>query len=690
MSKEIIEDEEELNPHINLFFEHLWNNIHMQKILFAHRRQIFPDFSEDDMNLRIPFLFWSNLPQNAKKSSLDVLSVQTEFEEMKRTQTIGIMNEYIEEIKNEFEDLAYYYLIKFLRNNQQIIKIAQIDDFSYHYMKKELKNYKNINYDIFNDTDEILSTDSGNESKAIINFDNISKNVKDGIGNNLLDLINSLDFSNIKGGLFLSGYQNIIEFLTKSDIKTKNYENILSELYSLRLLENFGTVFWCSQCLDEPFITHTISNIHPSQYNLKCPKCNKKMYYVSAYTLDETILDYIYDSDGLLKCAFNWLLLNEENIQIENSFYSSKHENDFVISYGGKKYLVEIKMHNTLKDSDSIEEHFIKDLTQIKKHLEGFEEDNIEIKHAGMAEKVNDLIIKNDMVKATLEDFRNKMANIVDAELSNISDIISATIKFLDEKGSTTKEIAREFILGENQYSKEFNKNLTNVKVGDEIETKLFSKNQKIEDKEIGDNIQDRNFLVKINEIKRKILPELNDAFAKDLEYESLIDMKTKIEEELKIKIEKDNNEILKNSILTTLIEKNPFELPSSLINNYAETLAKPYADAYKIDFQKLIPLYAQTAEFNIKSHYILEEIKKTEKVNVSESDKEAMIIEAAKNLKMDMENYKKMYKKQIESEDFKHAIIESKLLKMIEKNSKFIPYPKKENEDNNKDKKNK
>ena len=95
MSKEIIEDEEELNPHIDLFFEHLWNNIDMQKILFAHKRQIFPDFSEDDMNLRIPFLFWSNLPHNAKKSSLDVLSLQTEFEETKRTQTIGIMNEYI-------------------------------------------------------------------------------------------------------------------------------------------------------------------------------------------------------------------------------------------------------------------------------------------------------------------------------------------------------------------------------------------------------------------------------------------------------------------------------------------------------------------------------------------------------------------------------------------------------------------
>jgi len=426
MSKEIIDDDEELNPHIDLFFEHLWNNIDMQKILFAHRIQIFPDISEDGMNLRFPLLFWSNLPLNAKKSSLDVLSVQNEFEEMKRKKTVGIVNGYTEEIKNELEDLLYYYLIKFLRNNQQIIKVAQVDDFSYYDMKKELKDYKNINYDIFDDIDEILSSDSGNESKRLINFDSISKNLKDGIGNNWLDLINSLDISNLKGGLFLRGYQNIIEFLTKSDIKTKNYENILSELYSLRLIENIGTVFWCSLCLDEPFITHTISNIHPSQYNLKCPKCNKKMYHVSAYALDETILDYIYDSDGLLKYAFNQLLLDVEDIQIENSFYSSKHENDFVISHSEKKYLVEVKMHNTLKDSDSIEEHFIKDLTQIKKHLKGLENDNVEIKHAFLL--TNHLIENNSESLQTaisnLKDFKKYQSKITVIDYKNVNLIV--------------------------------------------------------------------------------------------------------------------------------------------------------------------------------------------------------------------------------------------------------------------------
>jgi len=381
MSKKVIEDEEELDPNVDLFFENLWDNIDMQKILFSHRKQIFHEFSEDGIDLRFPFLFLSNLPQNVKKPSLDVLSVQTEFKEMERTQTFANINGYIEEIKNELEDLVYYYLIKFLRHNPQIIEVAQADDFSHHSMKKELKDYKNINYDIFNDLSEIISNECGDEMEGLINVNRGLKNIKDNIGYNWLDIINSLDFSHIKGGLSLSGYQNIIEFLTKSDIKIKNYENILSELYSLRLIENIGTVFWCSQCLDEPFITHTISNIHPSQYNLKCPKCNKKMYYVSAYALDETILNYIYDSDGLLKYAFNWLLLNEEDegIQIENSFYSSKYENDFVIGYSGKKYLVEIKMHNTLKDSDSIKEHFIKDLTQLRKHLEGFENDSMRL-----------------------------------------------------------------------------------------------------------------------------------------------------------------------------------------------------------------------------------------------------------------------------------------------------------------------
>ena len=287
---------------------------------------------------------------------------------------------------------------------------------------------------------------------------------------------------------------------------------------------------------------------------------------------------------------------------------------------------------------------------------------------------------KPKMIDDTIEDFRNQMATVIDADSpSKKGDIIEAEINFLDENGDITKDIKRTFTLGENVYSNTFNKNLTNIKVGDEIKTKLFTKSQKTDDKDITENIKDREFLIKVLSIKRKILPELNDEFAKDIEYDSVEDLRTKIAEEIKKKIKKENTEMLRNAIIEKLVEENPLEIPPSMIRNYAESMAKNYAESYKMDIDKVIPIYEKIAEHQMKSHYILTEIKKIEKVEITDEDKEKIIKEAAENLKMETGKYKELYKKQIESEDFKYAAEEKKMFELIEKSSKFVPYPKKE-----------
>jgi len=91
---------------------------------------------------------------------------------------------------------------------------------------------------------------------------------------------------------------------------------------------------------------------------------------------------------------------------------------------------VEIKMHNTLKDSDSIEEHFIKDLTQIKKHLEGFEEDNIEIKHAFLLTNHSIEINYESLQKAThkLKKFSKYQSKITVCDYKNVDEILDSIL----------------------------------------------------------------------------------------------------------------------------------------------------------------------------------------------------------------------------------------------------------------------
>jgi len=296
---------------------------------------------------------------------------------------------------------------------------------------------------------------------------------------------------------------------------------------------------------------------------------------------------------------------------------------------------------------------------------------------------------KQQMVDVTLEDYRQKVANEIDTDSpSEKNDKITAKITFLNDDASDGKTIERTFLLGDNSYSENFNNNLTGAKVGDQIKTKLFSQGQEIKDNEIESKFYESTARVEIISIKSKQLPDLNDEFAKDLEYDSLSDMKKKIAAELKLKIKQENEQRLRSAIIGKLIEENPFDLPSSIIHSYAESMAKPYADNYKVSMEKIVPMYYKMAEYNIKSHYIMEKLLKIKNVEISEQEKAELISEAALNLNMELEKYKKMYANQIQSEEFTRAAKEKKLIKMIADDSKFVPYPKEEIKADSPDKK--
>ena len=284
---------------------------------------------------------------------------------------------------------------------------------------------------------------------------------------------------------------------------------------------------------------------------------------------------------------------------------------------------------------------------------------------------------KPEMIEATLEDFRKQMGSEEEIDVATANgDVITAKFKFLDEDKNVTKEINRTFALGDNVYCASFNSKLAGSKIGDEVETLLFTKADKHEDEEITSDLFGKKFLVEVTGITRQILPEINDDFAKDLEYDSLDEMKAKLEEELKGRLDKENFNRKREAILAKLIEANPFELPKSMLENYAHSMAKPYAEQYNMEIDQLVPIYMQMAEFNMKSHYILDEYKKSVNLEITDEDKEVIIKEAADNMKIDVAKYKELYAKQIEDEDFTYAAAEKKVIDQIAAASKFVAVP--------------
>jgi trigger factor len=139
-------------------------------------------------------------------------------------------------------------------------------------------------------------------------------------------------------------------------------------------------------------------------------------------------------------------------------------------------------------------------------------------------------------------------------------------------------------------------------------------------------------FEITIKEIKEKIVPPLDDNFARDVgEFETLTDLKNHLKQELTRRKEENIRNSLYNQITQKLIENNPFEVPPSLVERQTEYLILSARsrmaqlgipiDSSTMSNRELRDFYRPIAEFQVKRSFLLAEIAKKEGIEVSPSD---------------------------------------------------------------------
>ena len=76
---------------------------------------------------------------------------------------------------------------------------------------------------------------------------------------------------------------------------------------------------------------------------------------------------------------------------------------------------------------------------------------------------------------------------------------------------------------------------------------------------------------VTLKEIQEKQLPQLDDEFAKDLEYESLTDMRDKVRAQLDEAADQKADAQLRDAVVQKLIDNNPVPVPPSMVSRQAQ-----------------------------------------------------------------------------------------------------------------------
>ncbi|GAH33430.1 unnamed protein product, partial [marine sediment metagenome] len=133
---------------------------------------------------------------------------------------------------------------------------------------------------------------------------------------------------------------------------------------------------------------------------------------------------------------------------------------------------------------------------------------------------------------------------------------------------------------------------------------------------------------LKVISIKEKILPEINDEFAKDIgENKGLKELKEKIKKEIISSKEKFGKNEMADEILSSISGQLNFELPEILLNQEHIAVFKrllssrPQHNLKKEELEKLKADARRKAEQNLRNHLILNKIIEGESLEVSDED---------------------------------------------------------------------
>ena len=196
---------------------------------------------------------------------------------------------------------------------------------------------------------------------------------------------------------------------------------------------------------------------------------------------------------------------------------------------------------------------------------------------------------------------------------------------------------------------------------------------------------KDATFKVKVNEIKKKELPVLDDEFAKDVsEFDTLKELKDSI----KKKQQKQNDERAKyetqDAVIKAVCENVKVDIPSGMVETETENMLKDMEQrlAYQgLKLDQYLQMMGKTKEEMqkeyepqaieaIKSRLALEAVIKAEKIEVAEIDIDEKIKKMNKN--NEKENDEKFLKNENVRNYIKQGLESEKALEFLVENAKI------------------
>ena len=247
--------------------------------------------------------------------------------------------------------------------------------------------------------------------------------------------------------------------------------------------------------------------------------------------------------------------------------------------------------------------------------------------------------VTDEDVEKSLEQLRQSYGEFHEVEReARKGDMVIVDVE-LSSRGEKLQGGTRgyRFILGESARFPEFDTATEGLKSGD---TTSFKKNfpEGYHDKLVAG--KEVEFHITVKSVKERVLPALDDEFAKTVGFNTLEELKNRVREELKRAKERAERDRIKSEIMDKLIEKNSFELPPSLVDSYFRQIVSNIMEGVRkgvidpaqqpLTSEEFKARYMRVAEKQARGDIILDAIAEKENIEVTDQEVEGLIKEMA------------------------------------------------------------
>ncbi|MDY0292181.1 MAG: trigger factor [Desulfuromonadaceae bacterium] len=208
-----------------------------------------------------------------------------------------------------------------------------------------------------------------------------------------------------------------------------------------------------------------------------------------------------------------------------------------------------------------------------------------------------------------------------------------------------------ELEIGSGSFIPGFEDQLVGMKRGEEGEVTVTFPEEYGSDTLAG---KDATFKVSIKEIKAKVVPELTDELAQEFGADSVEDLRAKIGENYakqeKHRIEED----LKERLMAQLVERNPIEVPESMVERQLDFMHQNITGRLKSQGMSLAmmglndeafrTMYRDTAVKQVQGSLLLEGVGSAENISVDAGEIDTRLEEIAEMANAPLEEVKKYY----------------------------------------------